>query len=93
MFISLQGYSEEKNYPFFKEMEILTFDTHQPLSVVISPYKYMQRHSSESCLFSTGKICNVVSEASKKQVLLKSNSLKIRIDSVNQILMNKEKVA
>ena len=33
-----------------------------------------------------------VLEASKKQVLLKSYSLKIRIDSVNQILRNKEKV-
>ena len=33
-----------------------------------------------------------VLEANKKQVLLKSYSLKIRIDSVNQILRNKEKV-
>ena len=32
-------------------------------------------------------------EANKKQVPLKSYSLKIRIDSVNQILKNKEKVA
>ena len=31
-------------------------------------------------------------EANKKQVPLKSYSLKIRIDSVNQILKNKEKV-
>ena len=31
-------------------------------------------------------------EANKIQVLLKSFSLKIRIDSVNQILKNKEKV-
>ena len=32
-------------------------------------------------------------EANKEQVSIKSNSLKIRIDSVNQILKNKEKVA
>ena len=31
-------------------------------------------------------------EANKKQVPLKSYSLKIRIDSVNQILKNKKKV-
>ena len=31
-------------------------------------------------------------EANKKQVPLNSYSLKIRIDSVNQILKNKEKV-
>ena len=31
-------------------------------------------------------------EANKKQIPLKSYSLKIRIDSVNQILKNKEKV-
>ena len=30
-------------------------------------------------------------EANKKQVFLKSYSLEIRIDSVNQILKNKEK--
>ena len=33
-----------------------------------------------------------VLEANKKQVRLKSYSLEIRIDSVNQILKNKEKV-
>ena len=32
-------------------------------------------------------------EANKEQVSIKSYSLKIRIDSVNQILKNKEKVA
>ena len=31
-------------------------------------------------------------EANKKQVPLKNYSLKIRIDSLNQILKNKEKV-
>ena len=31
-------------------------------------------------------------EANKKQVTLRSYSLEIRIDSVNQILKNKEKV-
>ena len=31
-------------------------------------------------------------EANKKQVPLKSYSLKIRIDSINQILKNKKKV-
>ena len=32
-------------------------------------------------------------EANKEQVSIKSYSLKIKIDSVNQILKNKEKVA
>ena len=52
----------------------------------------MQRHSSEGCLFASEKTCDVVLEANKKQVPLKSYSLEIRIDSVNQILKNKEKV-
>ena len=38
------------------------------------------------------KLVTRVLEASKKQVPLKSYSLEIRIDSVNQILKNKEKV-
>ena len=73
-------------------MEILIFDTHWQLSAIISPFKFMQHHSSEDCLFTSKKTCDVVLEANKKQVPLKSYSLELRIDSVNQILKNKEKV-
>ena len=68
----------------------MTFDTQQQLSTVICPYKYMQRHYSEGCLVSLEKTCAI--EANKKQVPLKKYSLKIRIDSVNQILKNKKKL-
>ena len=71
----------------------MTFDTRGRLSATISPFKCTQRHYSEGCLFSSGKTCDVELEANKKQVPLKSYSLKIRIDSVNQIFKNKEKVA
>ena len=74
-------------------MEILIFDTSLQLSTIISPYKFMQHHFSEGSLFSSEKTSDLrVLEANKKQVPLKSYSLKIRIDSVNQILKNKEKV-
>ena len=74
-------------------MEILIFDTHRPLSTIISPSKFTQRHSSEGCLIYIGKnLWRRVLEANKKQVPQKSYSLEIRIDSVNQILKNKEKV-
>ena len=71
-------------------MDIMTFDTHQQLSAISSPYKYTQCHSSDS-LWNLEKTCDIL-EANKKQVPLKSYSPKIRIDSVNQILKNKEKV-
>ena len=70
----------------------MIFDTHQQLSAIICHYKFMQRHFSEGCLFSSEKTGDTVLEANKKQVSWKSYSLKIRIDSVNQILKNKEKV-
>ena len=61
-------------------MEILIFDTHWRLSIIISLYKFMQRHSSEGCLFSSEKTCEVkpVSvgsqrEASSSQKLLSEN--------------------
>ena len=73
-------------------MEILIFDTHRPLSAIISPFQFTQRHSSEGCLFTSEKTCDRVLEACKKQAPLKSYSLEIKIDSVNQILKNKAKV-
>ena len=75
-------------------MEILIFDTHQQLSLIISPCKSVWHRFSESLLFSSEKTCDTecVLEANKKQVSLESYSLKIRIDSVTQILKNKEKV-
>ena len=74
-------------------MEIFIFDTHQQCSTIMFPYKFMQCHSSEGWLFSSEKTCDFrVLEVNKKKVTLKNYSLKIRIDFVNQILKNKEKV-
>ena len=71
----------------------MTFDTHRRLLPYFFPYKYTQRFSSEGCLFSSEKnLWRRVLEANKKQVPLKIYSLTIRIDSVSQILKNKEKV-
>ena len=44
----------QENQPF-KRMETMTSDTHCDLSTITTPYKYMQRHSSEDCLFSSEK--------------------------------------
>ena len=74
-------------------MYILIFDTHRQLSTVIVLFKFMQCHSREGFLFSPEKnLWRNMLEANKKQVPLKIYSLKIRIDPVNQILKNKEKV-
>ena len=73
-------------------MEILIFDTHRRLSFIVTLYKFTQRHSIEGCLFSSEKnFWRRVLEANKNQVPLKTYSLEIRIDFVNQILKNKEK--
>ena len=73
-------------------MEILTFDTHWQLSAITSPFKFTQQHSSKGCLCTSEKnLRHRVLEASKKQVPVKSYSLEIRTDSVNQIFKNKEK--
>ena len=82
-----------ENQPFFKRMEILVFDTNRPLSAIISPCQFTQRHSREGCLFTSEKnLWRRVLEANKKQVPPKNYSLEIGIDSINQILKNKEKV-
>ena len=73
-------------------MVIFIFDTHRRLSAVIPPYKFMQRHFSEGLFSSEKNLWRSVLEANKKHVPPKNYSLKIRIDSVNQILKNKEKV-
>ena len=73
-------------------MEILIFDTHRLLSAIISPFQFTQRHSGEGCYLHRKNLWRRVLEANKKQVPLKSYSLEIRIDSVNQILKKKEKV-
>ena len=71
----------------------MAFDTHRRLPPYFFPYKYTQRFSSEGCLFSSEKkLWRRVLEVNKKQVPLTIYSLTIRIDSVNQILKNKEKV-
>ena len=86
----ISGILWQENHSFFKRMQIMKSNTHQWLSVIIPPYKYMQHHSNEGCLLSSEKKlwCRVL-EVNKKQVPLTSYSLKIRIDSVNQILKNK----
>ena len=66
-----------ENQPFSKRMEILIFDTQRPLSAIISLFQFTQRHSSEGCLFTSEKACDIVLEANKKQVPLKSYSLEI----------------
>ena len=55
-------------------------------------YKFPKRHSSEGCFVSSEKSCDIVFEEANKQVPPKSFSLKIRIESVNQILRNEERV-
>ena len=40
-------------------MEIFIFDTHWRLSTITAPYKFTQGHSSEGCLFSSEKTCDV----------------------------------
>ena len=80
-----------ENQQCCKKMEISIFDTHQPLSAIIYPFQFTQRHSSEGCLFTSEKTYDVVLEPNKKKVPLKSYSLDIRIDSANQILKNKKK--
>ena len=71
-------------------MDNLISDTHQRFSAIISPFKFTQRHSSEACLFSSEKTCDM-SVRSQYEVLLKSYSLKLKI-SVNQTLKNKDKI-
>ena len=66
-----------ENQPFSKRMEILIFDTQRPLSAIISYFQFTQRHSSEGCLFTSEKACDIALEANKKQVPLKSYSLEI----------------
>ena len=48
-----------ENQLFFKRMEILIFDTHWPLSTVISPFQLTQGHSSEGGLLTLEKTCDV----------------------------------
>ena len=60
MLLLFQGYSDTlESQPFFKRMEILIFDIHWQLSTIVSPYKFMQRHSSEGCLFTSEKTCDI----------------------------------
>ena len=40
-------------------MVILIFETHQPLSAIISPFQFTKHHSSEGCLFTLEKTCDI----------------------------------
>ena len=74
-------------------MEILIFDTtNNFLSESLLSSLYRASPVKASYLH-WKKTCDRVLEVNKNQVSLKSYSLEIRIDSVNQILKNKEKVA
>ena len=59
LFFSFQGYSDIRESTLFKRMEILIFDTHRRLSTIVSPFKFMQRHSNEGCLFTLKKTCDI----------------------------------
>ena len=73
-------------------MEILIFDTHQPLSAIIYPFSLCSAIPMKAAFLHGENLWCRVLEANKKQVPLKSYSLEIGINSVNQILKNKEKV-
>ena len=51
-----------ENQPFFKIKDILIFDTNCKLSAIISPFQFTQHHSSEGCLFTLEKTCDVECE-------------------------------
>ena len=76
--------------PSFKEWRfwylILTGNFPPLFLLCAAPFQW------RSLIFIRKNLCRRVLEANKKQVSLKSYSLKIRIDSVNPILLNKEKV-
>ena len=55
----LPRFKDSLTREFSKKMEVMIFDTHQRLSAIIPPYKYTQHHSSESCLFSLEKTCDI----------------------------------
>ena len=48
-----------ENQPFFKRMEILITDTQWPPSAITSSFQFTQRHSSDGCLFTSEKTCDV----------------------------------
>ena len=66
-----------ENQPFFNRMEILIFDTHRPLSAIISPFQFPQHDSSEGCIFTSEKTCDVSvrsqQEASSSKKLFSGN--------------------
>ena len=49
----------QENQSFFKNVEILIFDTHWQLAPVISPFRVTQRYSSEGCLSTSEKTCDI----------------------------------
>ena len=83
-----------ENQPFFKRMEILIFDTHRPATFRdnLSFPVYTASFPWRLLIYIVKNLWRRVLEANKNQVPLKSYSLEIRIDSVDQILKNKEKV-
>ena len=91
MFVSFQGYSDIRESSLLLKMEIwywyspATF--HHNVSLHVCAVLFQWR----LLIFIGKNLWPIVLETNKKQVSPKSYSLKIRIDSVNQILKNKEK--
>ena len=83
------GYTNEifASFPFFKKIEIMTFDIHRWLSNIISPYKYVRSAIPMSAAIFIRKknLWRWMLETNRKQVLPKRYSLKISIDSVNEM--------
>ena len=91
LFFSFQGYSDIralllKNGDFDIWYSPTTFRYNFSFTVCAAPFQWRMP------IYIRKSLWRRVSEANKKQVPLKSYSLEIRIDSVNQILRNKEKV-
>ena len=78
--------SSLKEWDFDIWYSLATFRHNFSLQVWAAPFQW-----KPLILIGKNLWCRVL-EANKKQVSLKSYSLKIRIDSVNQILKNKDKV-
>ena len=71
-------------------MKIMTFNTHQGFSAIISPYKYTLHHSCEGCVFSLDKTCNVsILEESFVNLGIR-NGNGIGTDTINKMEMELE---
>ena len=56
IFLCFKDTLTSENQVFFKRMKILIFNTHLPLSSIISPFQITRRHSSDGCLLHWKKL-------------------------------------